>query len=343
MMMERVKIPMIVCLEFMVVMVVSGSVMNHNGAQHEALCNLLQAAVNALHRNKGGDALNKALKQTIFGNESGGDIDTLRSQVPTDYDESGGERGLWCGEPFDDEHQRWSRRWSGHSAPHGLVCLCTLGANGWPLSDSNTENTLCGQLKSALGGGKGKGGWSGNGNDGKEGNQQITATWTTVAKPCLDGGDKTGDLKKALEKFIGQLNHTWDSVKHNIYLIGEGNVSSDNACDGTASKGVCARYFPNLTSTKTWWSDLEKALIEEEQAERERELAEKKAQRKQKEQAARKDEPHTPSLSSAHPSTNQTEQSHKDSLHEEIRKYNMTSGTPISRPSSWLLSAAMLI
>ncbi|CCD15424.1 Variant surface glycoprotein [Trypanosoma congolense IL3000] len=313
---------------------------NHNGEEHKALCDVLKAAVGKWVRERESlsEPLKNAIKQTIFG--YGGPevtVDKLKEKAPKDYDDISGSRGLSCAQPFsDDIHKAWPLRWSGHSAPHGLVCLCTLGENGWPISDAKSEK-LCGQTKDALGGDKAKRGWSDKeSKHGKGGEEQIQATWTTVIKECLSNG-REEDLRGALKAFIGKLNHTWTTVYENMYLLGEGNISSDQACNGETQ--VCARYLPNATETKTWWQDLKNALDEEE-VQKKREEEER---RKQQDEKQNLEIPKTEDFKSGSTTTNQTEAPKNDNLTEKLRKYNLTSGTPISMPTSWLLSATILI
>ncbi|CCD14215.1 Variant surface glycoprotein [Trypanosoma congolense IL3000] len=316
---------------------------DHNKEEHDRLCNVLKAAVGKWGTNGEGltDPLKKALGRTIFGNEEGGSLGELKEKCPDVYDDVGGWRWTLCGQLQEEEgyttvHQP---RWPGHSASHDLVCLCTVGHGGWPLNEAGNTGTtekLCGKDKNALGA-SGKQGWGSSGT--QHGKEQIRATWTTVVKECLKG-EQEKDLRGSLETFIWKLNHTMHKGYKNLYLLGKGNITSDEACDGTPKKGVCVRYFPNMTDTKTWWLDLKNA-IEEDEAEKKRKLAEDTPRGKQEETIK-------PELARAEPiksgptTTNQAEAPKNDNLQDKLRRYNLTSGTPISLPSSWLLSAVFL-
>ncbi|CCD12566.1 Variant surface glycoprotein [Trypanosoma congolense IL3000] len=324
---------------------------DHNGDAHDALCELLKAAVG-----KWGDGgkhlsgpLQKALAKTIFGKQSSVEtVESLKGKLPVDYDgvvKQRESRGIACGEPrndggdYNNVHQT---RWSGHSAPHDLVCLCTAGEKGWPVNQSETstdKDKLCGQDRTALKAESNKGWDSKNQGEKEEGKEQINATWGEVVKPCLKSGTGT-NLKDALEKFKQKLVNKSDEVYLNRYQLGQGTPDDYGACTGSEKKGVCVAYF-NSTTTRypmPWWVDLQNALPEEEKFQEEKRREEER--RKQQEKERKTNEPHTEIIT---PTTNQTEQSNKDKLHEAIRKYNTTSSTPIIPPSSWLLSAAILI
>ncbi|CCD15299.1 Variant surface glycoprotein [Trypanosoma congolense IL3000] len=335
----------------------AGEKKEYNKEEHRALCDFLKIALGTWGDQGSGlsEPLKAALKTTIFGFGSREEsIEKLKS-FPADYLEavkSPGSRATWCGGPYHggEDNGHSLNRWSGHSAPHDLVCLCTAGNYGWPVNETSPDNTLCGRSKEDLMGNKNEGWgslgavWDPNLNDlviHDKGEAQIQATWSNVVTECLKG--ETGkDLKQALKTFIGKLNRTLEGKDRYMYRLGEGSYSKINhdACTGSSTYGVCVGYFPNRTNTKTWWKDLQNAFDVEEQQKR---RAEEDATRRQQEHPAQKDEPQTAALTSARQTTNQTEQQRNDKLHEAIRKYNLTSGTPISQPTSWLLSATILI
>ncbi|CCD16373.1 unnamed protein product [Trypanosoma congolense IL3000] len=119
----------------------------HNEAQHDALCGVLKKAVSRW--GKEGETLTEPLKTglkvTIFGNESGGDIEKLRKELPEFYD------NVWSG--VSASGMPCAGYYSGRSAPHGLVCLCTVGTDGFPFHGRIENQKLCAQFKDALGGG----------------------------------------------------------------------------------------------------------------------------------------------------------------------------------------------
>ncbi|CCD14553.1 Variant surface glycoprotein [Trypanosoma congolense IL3000] len=313
---------------------------NHNEASHRALCDFLKVAVDKWEHVKTRgptDPLKKALKDTIFGYGSGEeDVEVLKSKLPSDYDEVGSgllsDRSLWCGQPRDEDRVQ-QRRWPGHSGPHDLVCLCTAGENGWPVnSTSDTGSTLCGHNKDALEAGEKW--WSGTKNMKKK--DAIQKTWEVTVNQCLSGYSQGTDLVSALQKFKDKIKKTiFDDETR--YILGEGGTGW-SPCNGNAQ--VCVTYYPNRTSTNTWWSDLEKAFVQDEKIEKQRAEEEK---RKQQQEAAKKDKNKTEDIKSTTPTTNQTEQNKTATLHETMRKLNLTSGTPIIPPSSWLLRAVFLI
>ncbi|CCD15241.1 Variant surface glycoprotein [Trypanosoma congolense IL3000] len=337
-------------IKFLMVMMVimgvnaSGEARDHNHDAHKALCDLMKAAVAKLGSNSASNAMKEALHQTIFGNKSGGNLDALKGALPKEYydgESRDGDRGLWCGQPFEDSHQLSNKgqpRWPGHSGPHDLLCLCTVGQGGFPLNKSEESNmdTLCGKNRDSLVGSGGTG-W---GDSGNKAESQLKATWDNVIKECLNGVQGKG-LKETLENFLGKLKHNPDTAYKTRYRLGEGNVTIYAACNGTPQLGDCVMYY-NATKPLPWWTELEKALPEEEkfQQQKQREEEEK---RKQQEQAAKQDSPKAETLTSTPQTTNQTEASNKDNITDKLRRYNLTSGTHISQPTSWLLSVAILI
>ncbi|CCD14707.1 Variant surface glycoprotein [Trypanosoma congolense IL3000] len=308
---------------------------DHNKEEHERLCGVLKAAVGKWGTSGEGlsDPLKKALGRTIFGNEEGGVLGELKS-LPDDYTKGGAIRGNFCGQPYSEPgFFSAPHRWSGHSAPHDRVCLCTAGDKRWPVNITGT--TLCGKDKEVLGA-SGDHGWSGK----IAGKEQIEKTWGSVVHNCLLGGGLGTNLKEVLGKFTNTLEHRKNKWYENRYLLGD-NGSDDYACDGTPNSGICVVYY-NTTDSKTWWSDLEKALVLDAEAEKQKKKAEE-AERKTRDEAAKEDTLPPALTSSGQLTTNKTEQNKTATLQESIRRLNLTSGTPISQPSSWLLSVAILI
>ncbi|CCD14519.1 Variant surface glycoprotein [Trypanosoma congolense IL3000] len=349
------KILIIVCVAAMEMVCAETSVSDgskdHNKEAHKALCDLLKAAVGKWGTNGEGlsDSLKKALGKTIFGKDDGGDLTALKRGLPGDYmdweSNSGEDRGMWCGQAYYEYSlsNKKQPHWSGQSAPHNMICLCTVGAGGWPLNGSSpTGTTLCGRDKTALKS-DGDKGWGGSG---KEGKDQLEATWTNVTVPCLKG-ENGKDLKEALNEFLRRLQHKPDvNANQNRYILGENNVTETdyNACTGSPKYGICAAFFNGTTTLypMPWWVDLQNALPEEEKFQQQKKHEEEE-RRKQQEEEQKADSAQTAALKSGHPTTNQTEAPNKDNLTDKLRKLNMTSGTPISMPSSWLLRAVFLI
>ncbi|CCD12582.1 Variant surface glycoprotein [Trypanosoma congolense IL3000] len=320
---------------------------DHNHDAHNALCDLMKAAVGKWGEGGAGlsDPLKKALGKTLFGKESGWEtVETLKT-VPKDYSTAGGLREYMCGQPshekafFDNPHQV---RWSGHSSPHDMVCLCTAGSHGWPVNESSQKDTLCGKYGSILKATKGKGWDSENEEKGAEhGGEQIEATWKEIVKQCLDEDGKKGEnLKEALNKFINALvEKPGDPAHPTRTQLGEGTPNNYTGCTGSSTRGVCVMYYPKDKHATPWWLVLDEALKEDEQIQKQRAEEEK---RKQQQEAAKKDTNKTEDLKSTTPITNQTEQNKKENITDKLRRLNPTSGTPISRPSSWLLSVVFL-
>ncbi|CCD14285.1 Variant surface glycoprotein [Trypanosoma congolense IL3000] len=318
---------------------------NHNGPQHQALCNLMKAAVGKwgeVEKRVPTDPLRKALRTTLFGYGTVETLETLKSSLPKDYEgveEIPESRGLWCGEPRGEEWDHGNvhqNLWSGHSAPHDMMCLCTVGDKGFPLNETSSPNEkLCGKDKDALGASD-KQGWTGS--ESASGSKHVTATWENITVPCLNG-EAGGDLKQALNEFLGKLENTTVKGYTNRRQLGAGTPDVIGACDGSTKRGVCVEYYLSMTP-KPWWDDLQKAIPEDEKLQKRRE----EEKRKQQEEAAKKEAQKTETLKSGHPTTNQTEQNnHHSNLTDKLRRYNLTSGTLITPPCIWPLGAVFLI
>ncbi|CCD14395.1 Variant surface glycoprotein [Trypanosoma congolense IL3000] len=346
--MMMMKFWMIIIVSMWVSANVEGT--DHNHDAHGVLCALLRVAVKKWEEVKDrqhDDTLKKALKQTIFGNESEKDMEEFRSQLPDAYHDNRKtkeDRTLWCGQPFDDDHQQSNAnqpRWPGHSAPHDFVCLCTVGHGGSPLnkSEGSNQDTLCSKNRESLGGSGGKG-W---GDIGHNAEPQLRATWENVISKCLQGSEKKGEeLKENLEKFMKQLKPTTSTLNPSRRQLGEGTPDDTHACTGSNATGVCVMYYPNLPPIP-WYIQLRNALPEEEKFQEEKKKREEDERRKQKEEAAKKDTNKNEALKSATTATNQTEQNKTATLHETMHKLNITGSSSISMPSSWLLRAILLI
>ncbi|CCD13232.1 Variant surface glycoprotein [Trypanosoma congolense IL3000] len=344
------KLWVVVCFLFMGKICAYGAEKNHNGVEHDLLCKVLKAVVYKLVKEEStlSEPLKKALKQTIFGYGGGGTLEELKKSLPGDYKKEGADRGQFCGQQHETSgYYDAQPRWAGHSAPHDMVCLCTTGEKGWPLNESvvGMENDrLCGQLKDALGGGKDgwgsqKSSWDKTSRNvvtlHDKGENQLEATWQNVTGKCLDG--KQEDLRDALKNFINKLvNRPQDTSNPNRYRLGEGDFS-EPVCNG--NKKVCVMYYPNSTETKTWWVDLETALIEDAEIQKQREEEER---RRQQEDSQSKNSAQAAALTSGHPTTNQTERQQNDNITDTIRKLNLTRSSSIILPSSWLLNVVFL-
>ncbi|CCD16426.1 Variant surface glycoprotein [Trypanosoma congolense IL3000] len=335
-------------LVLVIVMVVSvkAEEMDHNKDTHKALCRVLREVVGAYQSGSGSEALKKALKKTIFGNETGGDLETLKG-LPSDYDDvlqDVDSRSFACGQPrnhWEEYKSVYQPRWSGHSAPHDLVCLCTVGHKGWPLNGTTPEKEkekLCGKSEAALGGNKE--GWDSIEHD--KGKDQIKATWENVTSECLQGVGKGETLKDALKGFTEKLVPQPIKGQESRKQLGEGKPDEIYACTGSKTYGVCVMYYPIFTA-HTWWVDLQKAIQEDEKIQEQKKRDEEKEKRREQEDAENKNSAQEEALKSTSTTTNQTAAPNKDTLHEKLRKLNMTSGTPIIPPPSWLLRVALLI
>ncbi|CCD13265.1 Variant surface glycoprotein [Trypanosoma congolense IL3000] len=329
---------------------------DHNKDAHAALCDLLQAVVSKW-RNGGSELsepLKTALHRTIFGNESGGNLEILRNALPTAYKSEDASRIFSCGEPRENPYHRGNQaRWPGHSAPHDMLCLCTVGHGGLPLNggDPNSKK-LCGKNKNDLGASENQG-W-GTGQEDRRGEKQMEATWDNVTKKCLEDDGRGGDWKDAMYHFIEKLNHKEDVEKGNKYRLGEGEFES-YTCSGNIN--VCVMYHKNTDATKhnypiPWWSYLKQVLEtnEAEQEHMQRREKEKLKQRSQhqhhtqgKEKLQNKNEPRAAALRSAPPATEEAEQTNHENISSTLAPLEDTSGTHIISPYKWFIGAIFII
>ncbi|CCD16185.1 Variant surface glycoprotein [Trypanosoma congolense IL3000] len=324
---------------------------DHNKDAHKALCDVLKAAVN-----KWGDGgatlaqpLKNALKLTLFGyGKSEENWDKLKGQVPEEYHKV--DRSLLCGQPYFEGIRQSQPRWTGYSALHDLVCLCTLGDKGWPLNESSTgKEKLCGQPQETFGGSN-RNGWRGSGT----GKEQITATWTKATSECMEGRGK--NLKEALKDFMRILVHQpgVGDGNTNKDLLGEGDFNS-YPCSG--NKKVCVMYYRSADNTNTkypmpWWTELN-AAIETNEAEKQKNKKEEEkrkieeAQNNQKAQNQQASQPQqTPRVATVKSTIHEKqedEQDNPENISSPIATIDETSGTLIIPPSSWLLSALLFI
>ncbi|CCD14559.1 Variant surface glycoprotein [Trypanosoma congolense IL3000] len=244
---------------------------NHNENAHRLLCKVLREAVGAFKSERGSEALKKVLKKTIFGDENGGNLDTLKGNLPGYYnDQQGRSRANVCDQAPDGEYRTGKNLpWPGHSAPHDLVCLCTPGDKMWPFNNGIDTEKLCGQDKAALAEGKNEG-WNSS-RTGEEVKEQIKATWANVTKTCLESDGNGNDLNEALKDFIGKLEKKPGTKYQERYQLGEGE-SHDYPCGGNGK--VCVMYHNSTDNIKhkhpmPWWTELQKAIkVEEEEKEK---------------------------------------------------------------------------
>ncbi|CCD14660.1 Variant surface glycoprotein [Trypanosoma congolense IL3000] len=331
---------------------------NHNGPQHSALCGLLKIAVHKWIelKSSGSDGpLKKALGRTIFGDDSGEDLQKLKSEAfPKVYNgvkESSLSRLLWCGGPYDEESRKsWTKqpRWPGYSATHDLVCLCTVGAGGWPLYNNEKEK-LCGLERNALLATE-KQGW-GTGGATREGEKQIGATWTGITKKCLESDGKGGDVQDALKLFIDKLNCTGASNHGNKCKLGEGE-SKEFPCTG--NQKVCVMYHNSTDATehKPWWVDLEEAINkdEAEQEQNKRESEKRKKEETQSQHHTNKKEnsqpQQTPRVAPAKSTIHDKQDGEQDdtqNMSSPIETIEDKSGTQLFSPCSCFLGALLFI
>ncbi|CCD17354.1 Variant surface glycoprotein [Trypanosoma congolense IL3000] len=359
------EVIMMICMLMIMVLLVGAdtSGKNHNEHEHKALCGLLKVAVRdweIVRKRAPSDPLRKALKRTIFGEHDYSEVESLKLPLLKDYEKvkSGfSARYRWCGERLSEKELPENRppRWSGHSAPHDMVCLCTVGKGGWPLNKNEgstlDRGNLCGHDKKALGAETNEG-W-GSTQDGL-GKDQIEATWNKVVTPCLQlGNAQAGNLRDALQRFKEKINNKTEGNSENKYRLGDGDF--DNyACSG--NKNVCVMYYNGTSVTqkkhaKPWWIELEAAINNQAYAEKELKKSEEKPKNEgQNQHHTQKHEktqpqqaPRTAALKSAPQHSKETEQDNTENISSPLATLEEASDTLIIPPCLWLLSALLFI
>ncbi|CCD16707.1 Variant surface glycoprotein, partial [Trypanosoma congolense IL3000] len=216
----------------------SVTVTNHNGDKHEALCSILASAVSILNSGRGGSNLQGALRRAIFGSKTGGNITTLLGGLPSTHHDPGNRKN-WCGTCTHSD----SNNYPGKSIPHDLLCLCTIGENGYPFTSYGLVRQLCGRSATDLGcemGGRsrcnnGNGhGWS-DSKHGEQARRHLSTTWDSVVNTCLQDGLNL-DLDKA-RQIIGTKLKIEEEYSSPIWARGH----SIGSCGGEWG-GICVNY-----------------------------------------------------------------------------------------------------
>ncbi|CCD12834.1 Variant surface glycoprotein [Trypanosoma congolense IL3000] len=237
---------------------------HHNKNEHDVLCGLLGVAVERWKTTNNPTA-KKALSRAIFGHRNGGIIETLMEKLPNEYNEPGSRENA-CGScTYSD-----GKHYPGWSIPHDLICMCTVGENGYPFGQNSNDNgtpTLCGRSATDFGCEQNQGNGNGchgnkdwwkesshhDGNGNRQASKHLNATWEKVIKPCLIGGEKL-QLEVALKNLTGSRKDretpSW--------------ASGHGKCNGV-SGAVCVYYGTGCdkqynNNSPQWWWDLEKAL-----------------------------------------------------------------------------------
>ncbi|CCD12688.1 Variant surface glycoprotein [Trypanosoma congolense IL3000] len=270
MMLKTIKVMML--LGVMVTEATHSEIDNHNVDEHDKLCAFLQAAVAKYNEVKhSGSPLARGLRKAIFGVSDSNGKTPSDLRMPEDYNkpedqDTENTRKNWCGLCENNGQKHYP----GESAPHDLVCLCTTGQNGHPISGRGKKK-LCGKTGDELGS-AGKQGWYTElFKDVDKGNNQIKSTWNTIVTACLQDGNGK-NFETALKTFTQKL----ERVENQSQLL-LGNKKDGKVCSGVPSEGVCVLYHLQC-ARKPWWKELEEAIPEHEKWELEK-LAEEKEQK----------------------------------------------------------------
>ncbi|CCD16818.1 Variant surface glycoprotein [Trypanosoma congolense IL3000] len=341
---------------FMCVIGVNGDMDDHNKDAHRRLCDVLRASVykwEDVKKRDDDDPLRKALGRTLFGNDGRMDLESIRTFSAVYRGDE--DRDLFCGQRHAGYNKEKQLRWPGYSGPHDLLCLCTPGENGWPLKSSNDDrakNKLCGQEKGTSA--SENEGWSKN-KENKKGEKQMKATWDGVVQECLKDDGHKRNLQDALKVFTEKLEHkSGDVTNPDRYQLGEGTPNNWLACTGKPPYGVCVLYYNSTKQNEDmpWWKDLEDAIKIEQARQEQKKLedkkqkqeeTEKKKKGKNQKQSQLPQETRANALKSTKTATEEAEQDNTQNISTPIATTEETSGTLITTPCSWLLSALLLI
>nr|CCD21841.1 VSG [Trypanosoma congolense IL3000] len=232
--------------------------MHHNQKEHAALCDVLGTVVAIFESGRGGTKLQRALSRAILGNENGGTgVRALLGTLPQEF-HNPGNRHNWCGSCGHGGKDHYP----GKSIPHDLLCLCTVGGDGYPfyansdgaptLCGKNAKDLLCGQAEGKHCASEARTGWSEQKFDEKVKNH-LNATWGTVVKTCL-GKKMKFDLDTARNTLMEQLKPK-DGYTSPIWARGHTYCGGING-DVCVSYGSCSEIpgFPQ------WQEGLYEAL-----------------------------------------------------------------------------------
>ncbi|CCD11726.1 Variant surface glycoprotein [Trypanosoma congolense IL3000] len=337
-MMEHV---IMICFMGVMVMRATHSETDHNEEAHKLLCSVLGAAVAKYNEVKDEESreLKIALGKTIFGNSGGSGRIHSNLPMPENYNTEGdgkskNNRKYLCGACDGETHP-------GISATHDLVCLCTPGQMGWPISSTKQNEKLCGKNQSTWVdvGSVEKGWYTGwNIEEKDSGRDHIKKTWVGIVNECLKGGDAS-NLEKALKTFVTKVRGIGEDP------LGKGK--SD--CDGKLGFAACVLYHPRCAKNR-WWEELENSIQKDkEKAEREKSKAVEEGEKLKtynEAQATPQIKARTPQPTPRVSQSPQNGETHdlpiEEKLIANITATHNEDGSPLTMPQ-WLILAALLI
>ncbi|CCD15722.1 Variant surface glycoprotein [Trypanosoma congolense IL3000] len=247
---------MVVCLVMRIGGASTGSPTQRNKKEHDVLCGLLGAAAEKWKTTNNPQA-REALAQAIFGNKTGGDIETLKQDLPEEF-KNPGNRANRCGSCMYSN----GKHYPGWSIPHDMLCMCTVGQGGFPFLEKSNDSgnpTLCGRSAKDFGceqnrdhgtGCHGNKEWWNETTWNRQAKGHLNATWEKVVKPCL-GGEKL-----QLEAALKNLTESRKDRETPSWAQGHGR------CNGI-SGAVCVYYGYQCHDdprSPQWWQTLYEAL-----------------------------------------------------------------------------------
>ncbi|CCD17088.1 Variant surface glycoprotein [Trypanosoma congolense IL3000] len=243
-----------------------------NDGEYKTLCPVFQASLDLWNATLNSEVklsggLKKALGQAIFGSASGGDMDSLKDELPKDY-RNPGHRGRRCGLCRNKDSY-----FPGRSITHDIMCLCTPGKDAEPFYGyywwfgyyyKANGFKLCGQLREEMGVDLSHG-WYEEGT-GKKANG-LEKSWSAAVMGCVNSWrNSTKTANHSLEERLTKLKETLDIFTKKFFkdrnrwdkLGGFKEHSTES--DGKDEKNIHVRYGPCGGSKTPWWKRLQDLL-----------------------------------------------------------------------------------
>ncbi|CCD13244.1 Variant surface glycoprotein, partial [Trypanosoma congolense IL3000] len=244
-----------------------------NGKEHDALCSVFQSGLDLWNASRNSDlklasGLESALGQALFGKSRGGQLESIKEDLPQEY-QNPGHRGQMCGRCWNSE-----RYYPGRSITHDLLCLCTAGQYGRPYyghfwlfgwHPKETSFKLCGKERANMVENENSG-WHAKTYYKNQQAKDLDKTWRTVVWGCYNSWkskavqgsqnleERLRALTGAMENFTNKL--TIDRNKwHKL-----GGFEEHTESDGSDERHIHVRYGPCNNARKPWWRRLQEAL-----------------------------------------------------------------------------------
>ncbi|CCD15301.1 Variant surface glycoprotein [Trypanosoma congolense IL3000] len=242
-----------------------------NDVEYKALCEVFKASADLWDASKSAgkvpsNVLKSALSQALFGSTGGGDLESLKDELPKEYLDPG-QRKYRCG--YCDYK---TDTYAGKSITHDLMCLCTPGKDAepfygyywWLFGYYYKENgfKLCGTLKEEMGVDRSHGWYE---EQKKRGTKGLEKAWKTVIMGCLKkwkNSSKTvsQDVTEKVKKLSMAMQNFTKALRRVNGLDKLGGFDEHNEADGTTERNLHVRYGNCEKKRKPWWKRLNETL-----------------------------------------------------------------------------------